>query len=457
VTPVVGNATPVLATNAALTVDEGASGTITTAHLQVTDPDNPPMTELQYSVTTLPVNGTLSVNGVDVTATGATFTQADIDGGLVSYQHDGSSTISDGFDFTFTDGIVAPVGPDTFNIIVTPSGGGSTMHVGDLGSGGVQAGNGGKWDATVDILIDDNLHGSLGGATVQGSWSNGASGSDSCVTIGGSCSITKTNIHRNSSSVTFTVNDVTNGGTNNYQQSDNHDDVQTNGESNGTSIIINDDGSVTPPLDNGPPTAPTGLSATGGNASVFLDWNNNGESDLDGYNVHRSTSAGPPYTQLNGSLVASSNYVDSTVTNGTTYYYVVTAVDTSADESGISNEASATPQASGGSDAMHLGDLSGVPSTGGNGGKWNATVFITVHDEIHDPVGSATVNGSWSNGASGSATCNTDDITGQCAVTKSNINKKSGRVTFTLDRLTKSGFTDSGPDDVSTIIVIDAP
>jgi fibronectin type 3 domain-containing protein len=42
-------------------------------------------------------------------------------------------------------------------------------------------------------------------------------------------------------------------------------------------------------------------------------------------------------------LLLSSDYTDNSVTNGTTYYYVVTAVDTSSNESGHSNEASATP------------------------------------------------------------------------------------------------------------------
>jgi fibronectin type 3 domain-containing protein len=43
--------------------------------------------------------------------------------------------------------------------------------------------------------------------------------------------------------------------------------------------------------------------------------------------------------------VISSAYTDSTVSNGTTYYYVVTAEDSAGNESGYSNQASATPQA----------------------------------------------------------------------------------------------------------------
>jgi fibronectin type 3 domain-containing protein len=105
--------------------------------------------------------------------------------------------------------------------------------------------------------------------------------------------------------------------------------------------------SATTQSDATPPAAPTGLSANGGDGFVNLDWNDNAEGDLDGYNVYRDTSSGGPYSQVNGSLVASSDYTDGTVTNGTTYYYVVTAVDTSSNESGYSNEASATPQVGG--------------------------------------------------------------------------------------------------------------
>lgn len=103
--------------------------------------------------------------------------------------------------------------------------------------------------------------------------------------------------------------------------------------------------------DTTPPAAPTGLIATGGNGVVNLDWNDNGEADLAGYNVLRSTTSGGPYTKINASLITVSTYSDTTVTNGTTYYYVVTAVDTSNNESGNSNQASATPSGGGGGPA----------------------------------------------------------------------------------------------------------
>lgn len=86
------------------------------------------------------------------------------------------------------------------------------------------------------------------------------------------------------------------------------------------------------------PAAPAGLTASAGQAIVVLDWNDNAESDLAGYNVYRSATSGSGYNKLNSSLLSSSNYEDGTVSHDTAYYYVVTAVDTNANESGNSNE-----------------------------------------------------------------------------------------------------------------------
>jgi len=116
--------------------------------------------------------------------------------------------------------------------------------------------------------------------------------------------------------------------------------VDTNFNSSADSIEV----SATVPADSTPPAVPSGVSATAGDTIVSLDWNNNSEVDFNGYNVYRSTTSGGPYTRLNGALLTSSDYIDNSVTNGTIYYYVVTAVDTSLNESANSSQVSARPQ-----------------------------------------------------------------------------------------------------------------
>jgi fibronectin type 3 domain-containing protein len=63
---------------------------------------------------------------------------------------------------------------------------------------------------------------------------------------------------------------------------------------------------------------------------------------VSGYNVYRSTTSGSGYTQVNSGLITSTSFVDTAVTGGSTYYYVVTAVDSTGVESAYSTEASAT-------------------------------------------------------------------------------------------------------------------
>ena len=100
------------------------------------------------------------------------------------------------------------------------------------------------------------------------------------------------------------------------------------------------------PIPDGvPPAVPTGLVATPYNSGVSLTWNANMEIDLAGYNLYRGTTPAGPYTKVNTSLITALNYADSGLTNGTQYYYVLRAVDTSNNESTNSAQVSATPQA----------------------------------------------------------------------------------------------------------------
>ncbi|PYG90128.1 hypothetical protein LY28_00008 [Ruminiclostridium sufflavum DSM 19573] len=87
--------------------------------------------------------------------------------------------------------------------------------------------------------------------------------------------------------------------------------------------------------------APTNLAAVPGNAKVDLSWTATTTTGTAIYNVKRATTAGGPYTTI-ASNVTETTYTDTAVTNGTTYYYVVSAVIDEV-ESPNSNEASAMP------------------------------------------------------------------------------------------------------------------
>jgi fibronectin type 3 domain-containing protein len=92
-----------------------------------------------------------------------------------------------------------------------------------------------------------------------------------------------------------------------------------------------------------PPGTPVELSATTSNGAVQLNWADNGEFDFASYNVYRSTLSGSGYSVIASGLTTST-HTDNTVGNGVTYFYVVTAVDTSGGESARSNWIAATPQ-----------------------------------------------------------------------------------------------------------------
>ena len=88
--------------------------------------------------------------------------------------------------------------------------------------------------------------------------------------------------------------------------------------------------------------ATVSLSGTGDPPhSVVLNWTESNPTGLT-YYVYRSTTSGSGYAKLNASSAATGmTYTDPTVQNGTTYYYVTTAVDSSGTESLYSNEATA--------------------------------------------------------------------------------------------------------------------
>ena len=89
------------------------------------------------------------------------------------------------------------------------------------------------------------------------------------------------------------------------------------------------------------PSVPGSVAASAGNAQVSLTWS--ASSNATGYLVKRSTTSGSGYATVASDVTATS-YVDTGLTNGTTYYYLIEAAN-ALGTSGNSAEVSATPTA----------------------------------------------------------------------------------------------------------------
>ena len=106
---------------------------------------------------------------------------------------------------------------------------------------------------------------------------------------------------------------------------------------NGFESVANPEVSTAPRV---VPLAPSGLAANPyGTYKIKLDWSANREADLDFYRVFRSEQSGSGY-QLLADALSETTFVDSTVQGEVEYYYyTLTAVDTSGNESQMSSEA----------------------------------------------------------------------------------------------------------------------
>jgi hypothetical protein len=79
----------------------------------------------------------------------------------------------------------------------------------------------------------------------------------------------------------------------------------------------------------------TGTGVAQGSFSVYLSWT--GETTAVGYNVLRGNAKAGPFHAINTALESSTDYTDSTVAAGATYYYVTTAVNAQGEQSPHSN------------------------------------------------------------------------------------------------------------------------
>jgi len=127
-------------------------------------------------------------------------------------------------------------------------------------------------------------------------------------------------------------------------------------------------------IDTTAPGVPGGLSATAGDASVQLRWSANPDADLAGYHVYRSDLQNGAYTRQNAQTLAAPAFSQNALANGTTWWYRVTAVDASGNESTPSAAVSVTPAAN---VSLSLASLTLSPSSVRAGKTARGTVTLS--------------------------------------------------------------------------------
>ena len=101
-----------ITTNIPPSIEVSGSIVIDSTYLQGTDPDD---TDADITFTASNIqNGTLYVNGVP----GTVFTQQDINDGLISFEHDGTNTVTGGFDLVLQDGLEHGATVDTGTFVI---------------------------------------------------------------------------------------------------------------------------------------------------------------------------------------------------------------------------------------------------------------------------------------------------------------------------------------------------
>ena len=113
---------PTLTTNAALSVGQAQTALITDNNLYVTDTGLNPW-QIIYTLTGGPAHGQILADGVNVVTS---FTQQQVDLGLVSYRNTGNSSGVDNLTFTVADSAGGTIGQTTFGINVIPQ---NNLHV----------------------------------------------------------------------------------------------------------------------------------------------------------------------------------------------------------------------------------------------------------------------------------------------------------------------------------------
>ena len=198
------------------------------------------------------------------------------------------------------------------------------------------------------------------------------------------------------------------------------------------------------------------ITATPCAAEVELAWDPNSESDLEGYKLYYGTSSKNYGVIIDVGLTAtpsSPSYTLTGLSEGETYYFAVTAYDTSDNESDYSNEVSKTiaiPDTSAPSVTITQ------PTSGGTYSTSQSTV--TLQGTASDTVGVSKVD--WENNRGGSGTA-----TGKNDWTASSISLSEGANIITITAKDADGnqgtdtltITYSIPDTSAPSVTITQP
>jgi len=218
-----------------------------------------------------------------------------------------------------------------------------------VGCGGGGGGGGGSSSAAASVNVSGSWSGTWTNTTNQ---SNGDISFASLIqtgsTVAGQVSITGSSC-ASSGNLTGTVSSDNFTGSITFEnQTITFNGTIITNQLNGTFTIVSGtagcntgSGTISLTLQGGVPAAPTDVTAVPGNGQVTISWT--AVSGATSYNIYYSTTLGLlNVTELAGQT---SPYTLTGATNGTTYYFVVTAVNAYG-ESTASSSVSATPTAS---------------------------------------------------------------------------------------------------------------